>query len=213
MYIPKIFQQDSVNKYKDLITQYPLATLITYAESGIEANHIPLILNNVNGKDVLQGHIAKANPLWKNVSDKSKVLVVFNGPNCYISPNYYPSKKENGRAVPTWNYVAVHVQGAISFITDDKWNLAMINNLTNQHEAKQAQPWSISDAPEQYIQKMLPAIVGFEIEILSITGKWKVSQNQPEKNKQGVYVELSQLARESENNVQQMAELVSRYIE
>ena len=213
MYIPRKYQQDDVNKYKELITQYPFATLITYTESGIEANHIPLILNHVNGKDVLQGHIAKANPLWKNVSDKSKVLIVFNGPNCYISPNYYPTKKENGKAVPTWNYVTVHVQGAISFITDDKWNLDMVNNLTNHHEAQQPQPSSISDAPQEYIQRMLPAIVGIEIEILSMMGKWKVSQNQPDKNKQGVYAELSQLAQESENSVLQMAELVKSYIE
>jgi len=212
MYIPKKYQQEDVNQYHELITNYPFATLITHTELGVDANHIPMILNHVNGKDVLQGHIAKANPLWKTIKDKDQVLVIFQGPNCYISPNYYPTKKETGRAVPTWNYVAVHLQGSISFIDDNQWNFNMINDLTNLHEAQQTTPWAISDAPKEYIDKMLPAIVGFEIEILSMTGKWKVSQNQPDKNKRGVYEGLSQLSKNSESNEQKMATLVKSTI-
>ena len=123
----------------------------------------------------------------------------------YISPNYYPTKKETGKVVPTWNYVTVHVKGVMSYIHDEKWKLNMLNNLTNQHEVGQPNPWSISDAPEEYIQKMIPAIVGLEIKALSITGQWKVSQNQPEQNKQGVAAGLSQ---ESESDSQKIAELV-----
>ena len=205
MHIPKKFKQNDPNHLKDIILKYPFATLITNSDSGLEANHIPIFLNQSKGKDILQGHIAKVNPLWKNLKDKSEVLVVFNGPNCYISPNYYPTKKETGKVVPTWNYVTVHVKGVMSYIHDEKWKLNMLNNLTNQHEVGQPNPWSISDAPEEYIQKMIPAIVGLEIKALSITGQWKVSQNQPEQNKQGVAAGLSQ---ESESDSQKIAELV-----
>jgi len=213
MYIPKKYQQDDVSQYHKLITDYPFATLITHTTSEIDANHIPMILKQINGEYVLQGHIAKANPLWKMVQDNEQVLVIFYGPNCYISPNHYLTKKETGRVVPTWNYVAVHVQGSISFIDDNQWNYNMINDLTNLHEAQQSIPWAISDAPKEYIDKMLPAIVGFEIKILSMTGKWKVSQNQPDRNKRGVYDGLSQLSKMSESNEQQMAKLVKATIE
>ena len=208
MYIPKKFMQNDLNHLKGIILRYPFATLITNSESGLEANHIPFSLNQSKGKDVLQGHIAKVNPLWKNLDDKSEVLVIFNGPNCYISPNYYPTKKETGKVVPTWNYVTVHIKGVMSYIHDEQWKLNMITNLTNQHEAGQQKPWSISDAPENYIEKMILAIVGLEIEELSMTGQWKLSQNQPQENKQGVVTSLS---RESESDSKKIAELVKEY--
>ncbi|SMM98847.1 Transcriptional regulator [uncultured Candidatus Thioglobus sp.] len=206
MHIPKNFKQNDPVQFEQLINKYPFASLITNSKSELEVNHIPLILNQSNEKQVLHGHIAKANPLWKNLKGKSEVLVVFNGPNCYISPNYYPTKKETGKVVPTWNYVVLHIKGTISFIHDNQWKLNSVNNLTKQHENEQPIPWSVSDAPDEYIQKMLPAIVGLEIEILSSTGQWKVSQNQPEQNKQGVIAGLSQ---ESESNYQKIAKLVA----
>jgi len=157
---------------------------------------------------VLQGHIAKANPLWKSVNEQSEVLLVFHGPNCYISPNHYPTKKDNGRAVPTWNYVAVHVKGVLTFRFDDEFKLRMLDNLTKQHEAEQETPWSIHDTPEQYINSMLPAIVGLEIKITAITGQWKVSQNQPEVNKQGV---IEGLNKQQTNDALKIAELVQAH--
>ncbi|MFT5760380.1 MAG: transcriptional regulator [Alteromonadaceae bacterium] len=210
MYIPKKYQQGDTHKFKELMIKYPFATLISHHDAGLDADHIPLLLKHVNGKDVLQGHIAKANPLWTNVKDDSEVLVVFNGPNCYISPNYYPTKQEHGRVVPTWNYVVVQVKGIISIIHDDQWKLKLIENLTNLHEASQPTPWTVTDAPTAYIDKMLPAIVGLEVDILSITGKWKVSQNQPEINKQGVYTGLSQ---ETESNAHKIAEWVKEHMD
>ncbi len=210
MYIPKKFEQSDPAALKAFIAEYPFATLITHSTLGVEANHIPLMLKQVGGKDALQGHIAKANPLWKNIDEKAEVLVVFNGPNCYVSPNYYPTKVENGRAVPTWNYVAVHVKGAISFINDHRWNFNLLDSLTHQHEAQQPEPWSIEDAPKEYIAKMLPAIVGIEVDITSITGKWKVSQNQPEINKQGIFNALSD---KTESNAKEIAELVKIHME
>ena len=157
-----------------------------HSASGIEATHFPVILANKDGKEVIQAHIAKANKVWQSVANGVEVLLIFNGPNCYISPNYYPTKKETGKAVPTWNYVAVHVKGRISFIQDEKWIYNMINYLTSKHESEQEIPWSMADAPESYINKMLPAIVGIEISIDAIEGQFKLSQNQVEVNQSGV---------------------------
>lgn len=210
MYIPKKFKQSDTAALKTLMVEYPFATLIGSSELGLEVNHIPLMLKQVDGKDTLQGHIAKANPLWKNIADKAEVLVVFNGPNCYISPNFYPTKMATGKAVPTWNYVAVHVKGLISFVHDNTRNLDLLSCLTRQHEALQPKPWSIEDAPKQYIAKMLPAIVGIEIDISSIVGKWKVSQNQPTINKQGIFNALSG---ENESHALKIAELVKSHME
>ncbi len=209
MHTPKKFKQDDLDKLKGLITEYPFATLISYGESGLEANHLPLILKECDGKILLQGHIAKANDLWKNLENDVEVLIVFNGPNCYVTPNYYPTKKQHGKAVPTWNYVTVHVRGALSFVYEDAWNLQMINALTDQHEASQTMPWSTTDAPADYIQKMLPAIVGLQIEVSSITGQWKLSQNQPEPNQKGVVEGLSQ---ETRINSQKIAALVDENV-
>jgi transcriptional regulator len=191
MHIPKVFEQTDINQLESIIVNYPFASLVTQSKNGLEVNHLPLFLDKSAGKYVLQGHIAKANKLWKMLKDKPEVLVIFHGPNCYISPNYYPTKKEDGRAVPTWNYVAVHVKGQLFFSDDAEFKLEMLNNLTFQHEQKESQPWSINDAPEEYIERMLPAIVGLKIEVSEITGQSKISQNQPELNQQGVVDGLS----------------------
>lgn len=186
MHTPIKFQQNEDSQLKSIIREYPFATLITYSESGIEATHLPVTLIDMGEKSIIQAHIARANKLWKSVKEGSEILLIFNGPNCYVSPNYYPTKKESGKAVPTWNYVVVHVKGVISFIHDEKWIYNMIDSLTKEHEAKQDVPWSMSDAPDTYINKMLPAIVGIEIVIDSFEGQWKLSQNQPEVNQVGV---------------------------
>ncbi len=203
MHIPSNFKQSDEYQLKDIIREYPFATLITQSESGMEATHFPVILNCVEGKEVIQAHIAKANKIWQTVKEGSEILLIFNGPNCYISPNYYPTKKESGKVVPTWNYVVVHVKGRILFIHDKKWIYNVIDSLTRVHESNQETPWSIAEAPDAFIEKMLPAIVGVEISIDSIEGQWKLSQNQPEVNKLGVVKgleshegEVSQLVRE-----------------
>jgi transcriptional regulator len=192
MHIPSKFKQNDESQLMALMREYPFATLVTRYESSIEATHLPVIIAKVEGKNIIQAHIAKANKIWKSVKDGSEILLIFNGPNCYVSPNYYPTKAEAGKAVPTWNYVVVHVKGSISFIHDEKWIYNMIDSLTKEHESKQKMPWSISDAPDAYIKKMLPAIVGIEISIDSIEGQWKLSQNQPEVNKFGVVEGLSE---------------------
>lgn len=206
MHTAKKFQQKDEDHLHDIMVKYPFATLVTHSEAGLEVNHIPFFLERSKGK--LQGHIAKVNPLWKTLDDHSEVLLVFHGPNGYISPNFYPTKKQHGRAVPTWNYVVVHVKGRLQYRFDDVFKLEILNNLTLQHEAEQQTPWSITDAPEQYIQRMLAAIVGLEIQITAMTGQWKLSQNQPEVNKQGV---ITGLSKQKINEALKIAELVQAH--
>ena len=193
MYIPAKFKQDNIEDLVSIMQQYPFATLVANSYDGIEATHFPVLLEQINGELVLKAHVAKANKIWEKVESGSDVLVIFNGPNSYISPNYYPTKAENGRAVPTWNYVVVHAKGKVSYSHDPEWIYRVIDKLTTEHELNLDTPWSISDAPETFIDKMLPAIVGLEIKINSIVGQWKLSQNQPEVNKHGVISGLDAL--------------------
>jgi len=210
MYQPKSFQQDNVDEMKAMMKAYPLATLVTTGQHGTQANHIPLILKEVAaGEHVLWGHLAKANPLWQELDNSASVLVIFHGPNGYVSPNYYPTKQEHGKVVPTWNYVAVHVRGELAFIHEDEWKLEMLNKLTAQHESQQKDPWSVSDAPKAFTQSLLGAIVGFEIKVTVMEGKWKAGQNQPRKNRQGTIDGLSV----SQNSAdKKMAEVMAKML-
>lgn len=196
MYIPRKFKQDDESQLIELISSYPFAILVCNSLSGFEATHIPLYLVEIpEGNQVLKGHIAKANTLWKIVEKQSSVLVIFQGPQSYISPNYYPTKKEHGKAVPTWNYVSVHIKGEISFINDAEWKLEMLTYLSDKLEVEEASPWKVSDAPKDYIEKQLGGIVGIEITVNSLEGQWKLSQNQPANNQTGVIEGLSESSR------------------
>lgn len=204
MHIPKQFKQENDTELLELMREYPFATLITHSTSGIEANHLPISLSWQEDKLYLHAHIAKVNSLWQSVAESSEVLVVFNGPNGYISPNHYPTKQQTGKAVPTWNYVAVHVKGSISFIHDAAWIYQALESLTDEHESELDNPWAMSDAPAPYIDKMLPAIVGIEIAVTSITGQWKLSQNQPTVNQIGVVEGLSASDKQNDKTVAAM---------
>ena len=178
-----------------MIRKHPLATVVINTSAGLCAHHIPLRLIRKSATDiVLQGHIAHANPLWKESADD--VLAIFQGANGYISPHWYPTKKEHGRVVPTWNYVAVHASGLIQFIHERHWKINFLQALTSEHESNQETPWAISDAPEAFIDQQLSSIVGFEIAVYSLNGKWKLSQNQVARNKQGAIDGLSKDAKE-----------------
>ena len=196
MHISKAFEQTDTSALITCITNNPFATVICNGTKGIEAHHIPLHLVE-NGKDslLLKGHIARANKLWKTIEDNTNSLVIFQGPHSYISPNLYPTKQEHGKAVPTWNYISIHIRGNISFIHDSKWKLDMLNQLTNSLEAKEKAPWQVADAPRDYIEKQLGGIVGLEITINSIEGQWKLSQNQPAENQAGVIKGLAESTR------------------
>ncbi len=186
MYIPKHFAEDDVAEMHALMRARPLATLVSHGADGLNANHIPLLL--VDGK--LQGHVARANPLWKAGSVAGEVLAVFQGDDSYISPSGYATKAEHGKVVPTWNYAAVHAYGELRVIDDPHWIFAQISALTAANEAALPQAWGVTDAPADYIEKMLGAIVGIEISITRLLGKWKVSQNQPAVNQASLIAAL-----------------------
>ncbi len=187
MYLPKHFAKDDVAEMHALIRANPLATLVSHGPDGLDANHIPLLL--VDGK--LQGHVARANPLWKDGQVAGEVLVIFHGRESYISPSGYATKAEHGKVVPTWNYVTVHAYGDLRVIDDPAWIFGQISALTAANEAALPLPWAVTDAPADYIEKMLGAIVGIEIAITRLLGKWKVSQNQPPANQASLTRALS----------------------
>jgi len=178
VYLPKHFAETDIAEMHALMRARPLATLLSHGPDGLNANHIPLLL--VDGK--LQGHVARANPLWQAGKVVGEILVIFHGDESYISPSNYATKAEHGKVVPTWNYVAVHAYGELRVIDDPAWIFSQISALTATNEAALPQPWAVSDAPTEHIEKMLGAIVGIEISITRLLGKWKVSQNQPAEN-------------------------------
>jgi transcriptional regulator len=187
MYIPKHFEETNVDLLHEFIRCNPFAILVTSIDSGLNADHIPVYLNTEDMNRVcLQGHIATANPLWKKLSGTQDVLLIFQGSNAYITPSWLPSKKVDGKVVPTWNYSAVHVKGRLECIHDPAWKIKLLNKQTDQHEGKLEKPWLVSDAPTEFIEKLLPAIVGFEVVVNEIIGKFKLSQNQSKENRIGI---------------------------
>ena len=186
MYTPSHFDEQRPELLQQLLHDHPLGLLITNGPQGLDANPVPFLFDaRPDGAGVLTAHVARANPVWKK-SAESEVLVVFQGPQAYISPNWYPSKAENGKAVPTWNYIVVQARGKLVVHDDVAWLRALVTRLTARHEANQAKPWLPSDAPDDYLAAMLRGIVGIEIPLTSLRGKWKMSQNQPAANREGV---------------------------
>lgn len=183
MYTPKHFSAPSDHALHEVMRAYPFATLVMHAASEVNVQHLPLYLDD-NG--TLSGHVARASLLWQEAANTPDVLVIFHGPNAYVSPAWYPTKASNGRVVPTWNYVVVHARGKLRVIHDPHWLRAHLQALTAQHEAAVAQPWQLEDAPAGFIDPLMQAVVGIEIEITDLNGKWKVSQNQPRENQLGV---------------------------
>lgn len=178
MYLPPAFAEDRLEVKHGLIHAYPLGTLIVQTEEGPTADLLPFLLYpDEGGNGVLRAHVARANPVWKALAEGAPVLAVFQGPEAYITPNWYEVKRSAGKAVPTWNYAMVQVRGTARAVEDAAWLRRLLNDLTDAHERKMPQPWAVSDAPPEYIDTMMRAIVGIELPIASIKGKWKVSQN------------------------------------
>lgn len=189
MYCPAHFEETRLPVLHGLQDSHPFATIVCHSAGTLSAEHVPLLRRtSAAGTDLLVGHVARANPLAQ--ATMADVLVVFQGPQCYVSPNWYASKQDGGKVVPTWNYAVVHAHGTLRTQHDAQWKLALLNELTQTHEQAQPHPWSVSDAPATYIERLLPAIVGIEIEVLALSGKWKVSQNQPPANQASVAVGL-----------------------
>src|SRR5437899_1001721 len=178
MYIPPHFREDRAGVLHQMMEQQNFATLVTLGTDGLMANHIPMLLDRTAGPfGTLRGHVSKANPQWRDSLPDVEALAIFQGPAAYISPSWYPSKDETGRVVPTYNYIVVHARGPMRTFQDPSRLHEHVRALTIPQESAFAQPWKIEDAPTDFIEGMLKGIVGIEIPIARLEGKWKVSQN------------------------------------
>lgn len=187
MLIPNVFKETDLNALHQLIKSHPLGTWVTSTNDVLDLNHIPFVLDTSEGEyGVLRGHVNRANPVWKTLPTQKESIVAFQGANSYITPSWYPSKKEHGKVVPTWNYIVVHAHGTAHAITDRDWLYQQVETLTNQHEAARDEAWKVSDAPGDYTERMINGIVGIEIPITNLLGSWKASQNKDQQDKQGV---------------------------
>ncbi|MEN8511514.1 FMN-binding negative transcriptional regulator [Burkholderia sp. RS02] len=186
MYVPADFNEPNPDALRELIVQHPFGSLITHGKHGLDANHLPFeLLPGDGGLGELHAHVARANPVWQDVANGDEVLVIFRAGDAYISPNWYPSKHVAHRQVPTWNYVVVHAHGRITVRDDEKFVRGVVARLTRTHEASQPVPWKMGDAPADYLDTMLQAIVGLQIEITRFVGKRKLGQNKAEADIRG----------------------------
>jgi transcriptional regulator len=188
MYLPAHFREDELVAMHALMRAHPLGTLVIHGGAGLSADHLPFLLDAVPGAaGVLLAHVARANPLWRAaMSGELDALVIFQGPSAYVSPGFYPSKAETHRVVPTWNYSAVHAHGRITVHDDVHWLRGLVARLTRRFEANEPAPWRMGDAPAEYIDAQLRNIVGIEIAIEKLEGKWKMSQNRDGADRRGV---------------------------
>ena len=204
MYQPAHHREDRLSVQHEAIDSHSFGLLISLGGDGLLANGLPFLLRPSEGeRGTLHAHMARANTQWQNLEGQS-VLIVFQGPQSYVSPSFYQTKRETGKVVPTWNYVMVQARGIAKIHEDAAWLDRQINALTTKHEKHRTQSWAVSDAPRPYIESQLRGIVGIEIKIDSIEGKWKVSQNRHEADRQGVAEGLA-------NENATMAELVKNY--
>lgn len=186
MYLPEQFAEHRVEELQRIMRDFPLGTIVTHTGQGLDANHIPFELDAERGAcGTLQGHVARANPLWTEVPDGAEVLVIFRGSDGYISPSWYPSKQETHRHVPTWNYEVVHAHGKLRIVDDEKFVRGVLARLTRKHEAAEPRPWKMGDAPADYLDQMLKMVVGIEVEILRVQGKRKLGQNRDARDLEG----------------------------
>lgn len=206
MYIPEHFEERDVAVLHALMRSHPLGTWVSEVDGQLVVNHIPFVVDSTRGPlGTLLGHVARANTIWKTVPGQAASVVVFQGPQAYITPSWYPAKHEHGKVVPTWNYAVVHAHGQPRVIDDPDWLRQHVVELTGAHESARTAPWQVSDAPASYIDTMLRAIVGIEIPIARLLGKWKASQNRPASDRRGVVAGLSETG---DSESQHMARLV-----
>lgn len=185
MYLPNHFEEARDEELLRTITAYPLGALVVNGPDGLDANHVPFLIDEASGGRKLLAHVARANPLWKEAKDGDEALVIFRADDAYISPNWYPSKHEFHRQVPTWNYRVVHVHGRLYIRDNERFVRGVVARLTRTHEgqAGSPRPWKMTDSSPEYIEQMLANIVGIEIEITRMVGKWKLSQNKEERDR------------------------------
>lgn len=187
MYLPPAFREERIDVQHDLIRAHPLGLIVTAGPGGLMANPVPFLVYPDGGeKGTLRAHMSRGNPQWKELGAVPECMIVFQGPQDYITPSWYPTKQETGKVVPTWNYVAVHVWGAPRLVEDAAWLRRQLDDLTRSQEGARTAPWQVDDAPSSFIAAQMKGIIGVEISIDRIEGKWKVSQNRPEADRQGV---------------------------
>ncbi len=207
MYTPKAFEVTDLALLHAAMRQSELATLVTMTTQGLVATHLPLLLDETKGEyGTLTGHVSRANLQWRETDPDVEALIIFLGPDTYVSPNWYPAKQETGRVVPTWNYAAIHAYGRLTFYEDPEWLRGMVTNLTKRHEASFPAPWQVTDAPAVYIDSQLKAIVGFEFRILRLEGKQKFNQNRSVEDRLGVIEGLRTLGEERKTEVAALME-------
>lgn len=212
MYLPAHFAQTDSAAVAGFLRQYPLATLITHGPNGLDASHVPLLFDAAS--QTLRGHLARANNQWQGLPSAAEApnpeqgqpaLAIFHGPQHYISPNWYPSKAEHGKVVPTWNYQVVHVHGRLRVLPSPEWLLPVVTALTDQQEATQPHPWRVADAPDDYVQGMLRAIVGVELHIDRLEAKWKLGQNRSAVDQASVVAALRAAGNNQSSPAEQLA--------
>ena len=195
MYLPGHFEETRLDELHRFVDEHPFGALVVHGPNGLDANHLPFLLEPAAGAyGRLLAHVARANPLWREAKDGDEALVIFRAEDAYVSPNWYPSKHEAHRQVPTWNYRVVHVHGRLAIRDDERFVRGVVARLTRVHEARtgSATPWRMGDAPADYLDRMLAAIVGIEVEITAIVGKWKLGQNKDERDRLGAAEALSE---------------------
>jgi transcriptional regulator len=207
MYQPEHFRVDDLGQMHALMRGRPFAALVSAGSLGLYATHLPTVLKDHAPHGLIECHLARANPHWKDLAEGGEALMIFNGADGYVTPNWYPSKAEHQKVVPTWNYATVHAYGRPEVVHDKDWLRRHVSELTAQQESGEARPWALTDAPEAYIEVMLRGIVGFRFAITRLEGKWKMSQNREAKDRAGVVAGLD--ARATVDDVE-MAELVTR---
>jgi transcriptional regulator len=209
MYLPPAFRLDALADQHEAMRRHPFATLITRSGQGVVADHIPFMIDEKRGdKGVLRAHVARANPLWRTHPRDQEALVIFAGIDHYITPSWYATKRETGKVVPTWNYIAVHAFGPLEVFDDPEWLREQVGALTSLHEAGRAAPWAVTDAPAEFVTAQIKGIVGIEVPITRIEGKVKASQNRPEADRKGV---IDGLCASETQEGRAMASLVARH--
>jgi transcriptional regulator len=207
MYVPEQFKETRMAVLAQAIRDVQLATLVTAGTDGYRASHIPMIFKQVSGEMFLEGHVARGNDHWRILREPRVSLAVFLGPQTYISPSWYETKREHGKVVPTWNYLAVHVSGPLSAVDDKTWLVSHLNELTDMNEQHQERPWQMNDAPADFLENLLEGIVGLRLKIEEIVGSWKMIQHRKKGDRLGT---IAGLIRSADDKNQMVAETMQK---
>jgi transcriptional regulator len=187
VYLPAHFREERAEVLRGLIADHPLGAVVTLGDDGLNGNHVPFLYDpDPAPHGTLRAHVARNNPMWREFNRDVEALVIFQGPQGYVTPSWYPKKQETGKVVPTWNYLLVHAYGPPRAVDDAEWLRRFVTRLTDRFEEKRADPWKVTDAPPDFVDGNLKAIVGIEIPVTRLIGKWKVSQNQQPPEREGV---------------------------